>query len=63
MENSKVNILKKKYKNFIFYPLNNKNIEKFYDFNSIIVFTEGGFSGWIDSFFNKKKYKLYKNLS
>ena len=63
MENFKVNFLKKKYKNSIFYSLNRENIEKFYDLNSIIVFTESGFSDWIDNFFYKKKYKLYKNLS
>lgn len=63
MENSKVNFLKKKYKNCIFYSLDKKNIEKNYDLNAIVVFTEGKFIDWINNFFYKKKYKLYKNLS
>ena len=62
LETSKLNFLKKKFKNIEFYSLNKNNFFKKFDLDSIVIFTEGSLSGVIDSFFVDKKYKLFKKL-
>tara|TARA_Y100000590_G_scaffold452412_1_gene595534 strand:- start:398 stop:1354 length:957 start_codon:yes stop_codon:yes gene_type:complete len=62
MEQSKIKFLKKKFKNIKFLSLNKRNLEKNYDLNSIIVFTEGSYKNWIDNFFLNRKYEYFKNL-
>ena len=62
LEKSKLNFLRKKFKNIEFYTLNKNNFFIKLDLDSIIIFTEGGLSGVIDSFFIDKKYKFFKKL-
>ena len=62
LEKSKLIFLKKKFKNIKFYSLDKKNFFTELKLDSIVIFTERGLSGTIDSFFIEKKHKLFKNL-
>ena len=54
--------LKLQFKKISFIQLNKKNFFNSKDLDAIVVFTEGGLSNCIDSFFLHKKYKYFSNL-